>query len=254
MRRVVVYILTVALYVFIPLLVDAAVKPIDGLGPEVHDQPVMVNPLLDGISEVDEDVVESLRRRVRQLDERIAQKLAEHDGRRPQRRALEEMEELSEALAQRDQKWGEFIAAVKKTKEQTISGDILDTPDSPILGKQERMLAAMNTLEAAECYRELTQRGSVNVKDLRTSARLAASINIDHLPISDQARLLYLRCAIALDRSRWESPAKRATFLQEANQAFQLLQVSHPNNLLTANAGHLLEDEQQSLKSSSGGL
>ncbi|NRA39749.1 MAG: hypothetical protein HRU15_16530 [Planctomycetes bacterium] len=235
------------------LPVAAAVKPINGFGPHVNNEPVMVNPLLDKVSEIDEDVVDLLRRRVRALDEKISSKLGEHDGRRPQRRVVEEMVELSEALSQRDQKWSEFILAIKQSKKVKQQGDILDKPDSPILGKQERLRKAMNILEAAECYRELTQRGSVNVTDLQTSATLAQSIDIDNLPVSDQARLLYLRCAIALDRSRWENPAKRGAFIKEANDAFQLLQISHPNSLLTASAGHLLEDEQKSLKSSAGG-
>ena len=76
------------------------------------------------------------------------------------------------------------------------------------------------------------------------SAVLAKNIILEDLPAADQARLLYLRCVLALDRSRWEVPAKRSAFLKQANDAYQLLKASHPNSLLTANAAHLLDERQ----------
>ena len=224
--------------------VYAEAKPIDGFGPKIDNEPVLINPLQEDAVSVDQDLIEQLRARIRALDEYIGHKLAAHDGTRPRQYFSDEMPELEDAKAERDLQWQAFIEAANKLNAKQQQVDILDKPDKPLVGKQEKMLIAVNKLEAAECYRELNQHGDVNLEELRRSAAIAKEIDIDDLPVSERARLLYLRCVLSIDRSRWESEEKRAGFLAKANKEFQLLKTSHPNSLLTMNASHLLLDDQ----------
>ena len=226
------------------LAVYAEAKPVDGFGPKVDNEPVLVSPLSDQISNIDEDLIDRLRSRIRLLDEDIAEKLDEHEGRRPRQYVQMDMPELKEERSLRDMQWQAFMEAVRGMNSKQQQQDILDKPSQPQVGRQEKMLMALNTLEAAECYRELNQQGEANLDDIRKSASLAKNIVLEDLPAADQARLLYLRCVLALDRSRWEAPAKRDAFLKQANDAYQLLKASHPNSLLTANAAHLLDERQ----------
>lgn len=238
------YILAALSFLFVSHLMAEA-KPVDGFGPRADNEPVLVNPLSENIGNVDEDVIEQLRTRIRNLDDDIALKLQQHKGVRPRQYVLEDLPELREEQALRDVQWQAFMDAVRNMNGQLQRTDILDKPSRPQIGRQERMLIALNKLEAAECYRELNQQGESKIDDIRRSAKMAKSIELEDLPPSDQARLLYLRCVLAMDRSRWEAAPKQAGFLQEAHQAYQLLKASHPNSLLTTNAGHLLEDHTE---------
>ena len=222
----------------------AEAKPIEGFGPKIDNEPVLINPLQEDSVGVDQDLIEQLRARIRALDENIGEKLAAHDGSRPRQYFSDNMPELDDAKAERDLQWQAFMEAASKLNAKQQQVDILDKPDKPLLGKQEKMLIAVNQLEAAECYRELNQHGDVNLEELRRSAIIAKEIDIDDLPVNERARLLYLRCVLSIDRSRWESEDKRAGFLAKANKEFQLLKTSHPNSLLTTNASHLLLDDQ----------
>ena len=126
-------ILTLCFLCLISVALFAEAKPVDGFGPKVDNEPVLVNPLTDKMSNIDEDLIDRLRSRIRSLDEDIAEKLDEHEGRRPRQYVQMDMPELKEERSLRDMQWQAFMEAVRGMNSKQQQQDILDKPAQPML-------------------------------------------------------------------------------------------------------------------------